>query len=1036
MARKAKTEPQADPTPTKKATKKTTVSKTEPKKSVVAKPKVAPKVDPVIEKKTEPSAKRRTLLEEVEAERIAMAESAKIRKNSKVVAKSKEPESLAPQERPKARKKPEPVVPEVAAKSPKKRIAKPVKKQKSTTSKPTDSVGANEALPIPTWRKPQPIQIKSIEAPIEDPQDKKTEEPFSARKSKSKSRLENRKERDQKSKSTPREVTEEIESAEEIATDFVSREPIAVPENAAQVAVVNGIPTILYQNEIIPPLFFFASAMDESSLNNALEQIKLASENDIHLFSLLVELEVNLDNVNESVSFAAFLMKRISTVDSQAKFIFRTVFVAPEGWEKTFPKAKYVNDEGEMGDPSLCDDEFWNQAEECLTDYIQKLVKLDTKQQILGVHLERGEWFFSEKGGYDRSESARSKYQQWLRHRYRNDLVSLRAAWFNGSVDFNTINIPEYRDARSFGSNFVRTDRKSRSWVDFNLFLSDSTCERIASLAYCAKKASGARFLVGTSYGYTFEWSHPASGHLSLGKLLRCRELDYIGGPPSYKNREPGGSAPFPVPIDSFPLNGKLYISEDDFKTPISGQREPDDFNPVMKTPQALGNVHWRGAGSALAHCSGACWMDSWGNGWLNSRGIWERAHQIKEALQWRIGTSPTSPDAAVFVDERSLAYLIDHRAFEALVQNVRESIMRSGLSVGFYLLSDLAHRENFPDCKLHVFVNAWDIRPEVRSAIKTRLQKDGKVLFWLYSAGLFEGGRESLERVREVTGIALRPQPFNSKTGTTILNARNLLCQNLPEQAMASGGNLEPSYFAIPEDGEVLGEYSQSGLPSFVSRKFENDVSGSWTSIFMGEPVVSPGLFRSLGQAAGAHVWNFQNDVVHVRDQFLTIHCTGTSPRTIALPDKFVAYNLIEGEFATTEGNGMKFQGMDGSTYSFLVGTRPEVDALLQQDAKSLLSHVEIQSREDNTLHWDVMRFDVPIMKLDEWVEETWSEDLADDLLLKPSMLDVEDVPLDSEAPQRSRGQRRRKRRSSDERRDRGSQDDGTINFMFRKKE
>ena len=203
-----------------------------------------------------------------------------------------------------------------------------------------------------------------------------------------------------------------------------------------------------------------------------------------------------------------------------------------------------------------------------------------------------------------------------------------------------------------------------------------------------------------------------------------------------------------------------------------------------------------------------------------------------------------------------------------------------------------------------------------------------------------------------------------------------------------------------------------------------------------MGEPVVSPGLFRSLGQAAGAHVWNFQNDVVHVRDQFLTIHCTGTSPRTIALPDKFVAYNLIEGEFATTEGNGMKFQGMDGSTYSFLVGTRPEVDALLQLDAKSLLSHVEIQSREDNTLHWDVMRFDVPIMKLDEWVEETWSEDLADDLLLKPSMLDVEDVPLDSEAPQRSRGQRRRKRRSSDERRDRGSQDDGTINFMFRKKE
>jgi hypothetical protein len=61
----------------------------------------------------------------------------------------------------------------------------------------------------------------------------------------------------------------------------------------------------------------------------------------------------------------------------------------------------------------------------------------------------------------------------------------------------------------------------------------------------------------------------------------------------------------------------------------------------------------------------------------------------------------------------------------------------------GFYLLSDLAYRDNFPDCKLSIFLNAWDIRPEHRSAIKTKLQKDGKVLFWLYCAGMFDNGRE-----------------------------------------------------------------------------------------------------------------------------------------------------------------------------------------------------------------------------------------------------------------------------------------------------
>ncbi|MFX8875804.1 hypothetical protein ABTM97_19755, partial [Acinetobacter baumannii] len=78
-------------------------------------------------------------------------------------------------------------------------------------------------------------------------------------------------------------------------------------------------------------------------------------------------------------------------------------------------------------------------------------------------------------------------------------------------------------------------------------------------------------FVTGVSYGYTFEWSHPASGHLSLGKLLRCKYLDYVAGPPSYRTREPGGTAAFPGPVDSVALNGKLYLSEEDFKTPIGG---------------------------------------------------------------------------------------------------------------------------------------------------------------------------------------------------------------------------------------------------------------------------------------------------------------------------------------------------------------------------------------------------------------------------------------------------------------------------------
>ncbi|MBS1707103.1 MAG: beta-galactosidase [Armatimonadetes bacterium] len=794
------------------------------------------------------------------------------------------------------------------------------------------------------------------------------------------------------------------------------REPISIPETAAQVIVRDGHPVLVKDRKVLPPLFFFAQAHDEARLATVMEEVKMAAEHGVHLFSTLVELDVDPKSVDEAVQVAGYLLKKFTETDPEGLVLFRTTFVAPPNWEKSYPEARYVGEDGQMAEPSVCDDTFWDVAESCLTKFVEKLSALPGADRILGVHLERGEWFFADGNGYDTSTAAHKQFRDWLRHRYRNDETTLRAAWFDGSAKFEFVNVPPYRD-HTAKEAFVRTDRRSRRWVDYHLFLSDVTAERIEQLAYAAKKASQGMFLVGVSYGYTFEWSHPASGHLSLGKLLRSPEIDYIAGPPSYKNREPGGTCPFPAPVDSFALNGKLYLSEEDFKTPISGRQEPDDFNPVMKTPQALESVHWRGAGAALSHGGGVVWMDSWGNGWLNSRGIWERAETVRDTMVRRLSKKPDAPEVAMFIDERSLALLVDERAFGILVQNVREAVLRCGLSVGFYLLSDLAHRENFPDAKLYVFVNAWDVRPEVRSAIKSRLQRDGKVLFWLYAAGLFEGGRESLERVREVTGIALRPQPFYSRPGTTLLNFRDPLASPIPAEQIAQGGQLEPSYFAIPEDSNVLGEYTQTGLPSYVVRKFkgEHDHTGDWTSVFLGEPIVTPGLFRALGQMAGCHIWSFHDDVVHVDPPFLTVHCKGTGPRTITLPDKWVAYDLVSKEYLQAEANGLKFVAIDGTSHTFVVGTPGDVQMIVNSRIEDLAEIKDPIVRDENTLHWDRVKFEVPIMKLDEWVEESWSDSLADDLLIKPSMLDIDlNAPdtVDSSDPGNVTGRRRRRRK------------------------
>ncbi|MBS1705496.1 MAG: hypothetical protein JST40_06450 [Armatimonadetes bacterium] len=794
------------------------------------------------------------------------------------------------------------------------------------------------------------------------------------------------------------------------------RETIAVPSDAPQVVVRDGVPLIAFDRKLIPPLFFFGNALDERRAENVFEQIRMASENGVHTFIHYVELEVETGSVSDSVAFAGYLLNKTREIDPSAHVMFRVVFTAPANWEQKFPAARYVMADNTIAEPSFSDDDFWDVAAQCLEKFVAKLRVVDTHNAVLGVHLERGEWFYAAGSGYDNSEAATKKFRDWLRVRYRNDIVALRASWFDGRAKFETLLVPPFETERT--EDFIRNGRKARRWVDYHLFLSDMACERIQSLAYVAKKASEGRYLVGVSYGYTFEWNHAASGHLSLGKLLRTPELDIIAGPPSYRNREPGGSCSFPCPIDSFALNNKMYVSEEDFKTPMSGTPEPDDFNPVIRTPQALENVQWRGLGSAMAHGSGVCWMDLWGNGWLSSPGIWQRGKQCLESLFRRSGTPQADPDVAVFIDERSLAYLADQEAFSLLVQNVREAVLRSGLSAGFYLLSDLAHRENFPESKLHVFVNAWDIRPEVRSAIKSRLQCKGKVLFWLYAAGLFDSGRDSLERVREVTGIALKPQPFACKSGTTLLNRRHPLGEALPERVLATGSQLEPSYFAIPEDSLVLGEYSQTGLPSYVVREFRDEQTNEheWTSVFLGEPVVTPALFRALGAMAGAQAWNYNDDVVHVRVPFLSIHCTSPGGRMITLPNKWAAYSLSHGEWAARDATHLRFQALDGATYTYLVGPQSELESILSKPLDELQMIEELPTRPENTLHLDAINFDIPIMKLDEWVEEGSADDLADGLLFKPGQLDTE-LPeglaeLDKPSGSKTSGRRRKRGR------------------------
>ncbi|MCW5947015.1 MAG: hypothetical protein KIT74_08280 [Fimbriimonadales bacterium] len=746
--------------------------------------------------------------------------------------------------------------------------------------------------------------------------------------------------------------------------------PIAIPADAPRIARIADRPMIVIEKQVIPPFIFFGNPSDERRLETVLAEIEKAASAGVHLHSLMIEFPVDSQLAQDAFDLAAYLLARVVATDPDAKLMFRVVFAGAPGWEKKFANAAFRFEDGTLAEPSVCDPGFWGEAQRLLSAFVRGLLALEEGRRIIGIHLDRGEWFFADGWGYDTSRAAEESFRDWARWRYGNDNVALQAAWFDGKARFETLKIPEYGTVPLSGESFLRESRKERKWVDYHLFLSDATVACIQRLAHEVKKASEGRVLVAVSYGYTFEWAHPANGHLSLGKLLRTREVDIICGPPSYRDRNMGGAAAFPGPIDSFSLNNKLFISEEDFKTPISQGAEPDDFNPVMSTPQALEAAHWRGLGCALAHATGIAWMDLWGNGWLNTPAIWQRAKKVRDTLIAATATPMSDPDVAVLIDERSIAYLNDQRAFKQLIQDSREAILRAGVSAGFYLLSDLAHRIRFPDAKLYIFLNAWDTRPEVRAAIKNRLQRDGKTLFWVYAAGQFENGRPALERVREITGIAIRPQPFSSRAGTTILNRKHPLTELLEEKALSVVDQLEPSFFAIPEEGcTVLGEYTQTGLPSLVVReiKSEEDPSQVWRSVFLGEPLVNEKIIRGLCQLAGVQVWNYHGDVVHVRKPHLSIHFSGSGHRTATLPDRWHAYDVVSGEIVSADATHFRSTATDGETQVLLVGEEIEVNRLAEVNVDSLLTLDQVPEAEPDTLDDDTMHHELSLLTLSD---------------------------------------------------------------------
>jgi hypothetical protein len=214
-----------------------------------------------------------------------------------------------------------------------------------------------------------------------------------------------------------------------------------------------------------------------------------------------------------------------------------------------------------------------------------------------------------------------------------------------------------------------------------------------------------------------------------------------------------------------------------------------------------------------------------------------------------------------------------------------------------------------------------------VRTAIKTKLHGGGKTLMWWYAPALMEYHKPAEDRMREVTGIGLKSQPFASRSGTAITHTTHPLTRRLEESSLCREETYTPSYYAADEEAQQLGEYTHTGLPSFVVREVRAPGSDevAWRSVFLGEPYVSVALVQGLCELAGVRIWTDAGDTTHIRPPFLTVHGGHGGARDLSLPEGWVARDALKGDAL----EGGTFTVADGATRVFLVGRPEELDRL-----------------------------------------------------------------------------------------------------------
>ena len=546
--------------------------------------------------------------------------------------------------------------------------------------------------------------------------------------------------------------------------------------------------------------------------------------------------------------------------------------------------------------------DFKREAGKYLYNLGQHLKKQPWGKTIAAIHVfggGDGQWFYRPMKNdlsemMDRSSGNLVAMRQAIRKYYGNNLASLRKAWGDNKVTFETITFPDKADYKLFNYQRDPNNPKARKIIDFIKLYPEVITETLGFTVNEFERGLGRKVLKSRYFFGT-----------SMGHLLKKSPFDIIVSVPPYGvSRLHGNEGRVHQPPASATLNNKIYLDELDLRTTYSPVAVYGPSNSIRRLgvepgPEGFANIMRKMAAPVITSNQGYWYLMIGGNPSMQD----EFEYVVKEsfdALKHKnVKTVNLDGQIAFFWDEEARAYMGDRFGWvleQHAIHQGQRMLARSGVGFQQYLLSDLTHPKR-PKSKVNIFALGTTMTEEQISYIEKNLQKDGNILVFVYDAGrTAPGGFE--KNIFRLTGMKIKAAP--SKTmGLAAFGAERFsdpLSKYIKNTAPLTGGPfMIPMYYVNDSSAKPLANWARTNLVGAAVKRHKN-----WTAVYLGIPLglaVKPEFIRQLAIEGGIKPFAPVGEVSYAGNGIVAIHAISDGVKKLQWQEHADVFDLTKNQ-------------------------------------------------------------------------------------------------------------------------------------------